>query len=64
MPHDWICETLEDLKCYALANGLPALAAKVDEALQIARAEIIAEASFEDTFADLLRHAPCSPMKH
>lgn len=40
MRHDWIFDVLKDLKSYAQANGLPALAAKADEALQVARAEI------------------------
>ncbi len=42
MGHDWIFDVLKDLKSYAEANGLPALAAKADEALIIARAEIAA----------------------
>ena len=41
MRHDWIFDVLKDLKSYAQANGLPALAAKADEALQVARAEIV-----------------------
>jgi hypothetical protein len=41
MRHDWIFEVLRDLKAYALANGLPAVAAKADEALRVARAEIV-----------------------
>jgi hypothetical protein len=40
--HDWIFDVLKDLRTYAQANGLPALAAKADEALHIARAEISA----------------------
>lgn len=40
--HDWIFDVLKDLRTYAQANGLPALAAKADEALRIARAEISA----------------------
>ena len=42
MRHDWIFDVLRDLKTYAQANGFPALAAKADEALRIARAEIVA----------------------
>lgn len=40
MRHDWIFDVLIDLRSYAQANGLPALAAKAEEALRIARAEI------------------------
>lgn len=40
MRHEWILDVLRDLKAYALANGLPAVAAKADEALQMARAEL------------------------
>ena len=40
MGHDWIFDVLLDLKAYALANGLTRLAAKVDEALQIAAEEV------------------------
>ena len=40
MGYDWIFEVLEDLKSFAKANGLPALAAKADEALQIAAIEV------------------------
>lgn len=40
MRHDWILDVLSDLKAYALANNLPALAAKAEEALIVARVEI------------------------
>ena len=40
MGYDWIFEVLEDLKSFAKANGLPALAAKADEALQVAAVEV------------------------
>lgn len=40
MRHDWIFEVLHDLKAYAQANGLPALALKADEAMRVARAEL------------------------
>ncbi len=39
MRHDWIFNVLRDLKTYAQANGLPALAQKVDEAMAVARIE-------------------------
>jgi hypothetical protein len=45
MGHDWIFDVLADLRAYALANGLPALADKADEALQVATQEILAKPS-------------------
>ena len=47
MRHDWIFDVLSDLRTYALQNNLPALAAKVDEALVLAKAEIEAEEAGE-----------------
>jgi hypothetical protein len=52
MGHDWVFDVLRDLKSYADANGLNALAAKADEALKVAMAEIGAQ----DPAA-----APCGP---
>ena len=43
MAHDWVFDVLDDLKSYAIANGLIALAAKAEEALQIASVEIAAQ---------------------
>jgi hypothetical protein len=43
MRHDWVFDVLADLKSYAMANGLIALAAKADEALQVAVVEIEAQ---------------------
>ncbi len=43
MCHDWIFDVLSDLKAYAIQNNLPALAAKVEEALEVARLEIAAK---------------------
>lgn len=40
--HQWIFDVLTDLRRYALANGLPALARKAEEALEAAKAEIAA----------------------
>ena len=40
MRHDWIFDVLSDLKAYCLANGLPALAAKADEAFVVAQEEL------------------------
>ena len=43
MQHEWVFDVLADLKSYATANGLIALAAKAEEAMQIAAAEIAAQ---------------------
>ena len=40
--YEWIFDVLKDLKSFAEANGLPALAAKADEALHVAAQEIAA----------------------
>lgn len=40
MGHDWIIDVLTDLKTFALANDLDALAAKLDDTQLVARAEI------------------------
>jgi hypothetical protein len=42
MGHDWIYDVLKDLISYARANGLPAVAARTEELLEIARAEVAA----------------------
>lgn len=42
MAHDWVFDVLDDLKTYAAANGLPALAAKAEEARHVASVEIAA----------------------
>lgn len=48
MRHDWVFEVLRDMKSYALENDLPALAARVDEALAVAEAEIAAAGKARD----------------
>jgi hypothetical protein len=40
MQHEWVFEVLKDLKLYAARNSLPALAARVEEALAVAEVEI------------------------
>ncbi|NPD13937.1 hypothetical protein HOY34_01825 [Xinfangfangia sp. D13-10-4-6] len=40
MGHDWVFDVLKDLRTYALANNLTALAQKVEEALRTAELEI------------------------
>jgi len=42
MRHDWIFDVLRDLRAYAQTNGLPALALKAQEALDVAVTEIAA----------------------
>lgn len=42
MSHDWIMQVLRDLHDYALANNLPAIAAKAAETLLIAESELAA----------------------
>lgn len=42
MSHEWVYDVLRDLKSYAEANGLLALAAKAEEALRVAQVEIAA----------------------
>jgi len=43
MSHDWIFDVLKDLVSYAERNGLPKLAQKAEEALQVAAEEIAAQ---------------------
>jgi hypothetical protein len=40
MGHDWIIDVLTDLKTFAVANDLEALAAKLDDTQVVAKAEI------------------------
>lgn len=40
MRHEWIFDVLSDLKAYAVAHGMQALARKAEEALDAARAEV------------------------
>lgn len=40
MGHTWVFEVLADLRDYAKANGLTLIAAKVDELIVVARAEL------------------------
>ena len=41
MGHDWIIDVLTDLKTFAYANDLNALAAQLDNTQLVARAEIV-----------------------
>jgi hypothetical protein len=40
MGHDWILDVLTDLKTFARANGMPSLAAQLDDASFVAQAEL------------------------
>ncbi len=40
MGHDWILDVLTDLETFARSNGLPTLAAQLDEVHLIAQAEM------------------------
>jgi hypothetical protein len=40
MHHDWVFDVLSDMLSYATRNGLPRLAERVAEALDVARQEI------------------------
>jgi hypothetical protein len=40
MHHDWVFDVLQDMLSYATLNGLPRLAERVAEALEVAREEI------------------------
>lgn len=40
MRHDWVFDVLSDLLTYATQNGLPRLAEKVSETIDVARREI------------------------
>ncbi|MGO4914057.1 hypothetical protein [Pseudogemmobacter sp. W21_MBD1_M6] len=40
MRNDWIIDVLADLKCFAHANGLPALAEQLDDAILVAASEL------------------------
>lgn len=47
MRHDWIFDVLRDLVSYAERNGLPRLAEKAEEALDVAEEEISAQLNDE-----------------
>jgi len=55
MGNDWILQVLDDLRAYARMNGLPALAAQVEEAQRVAVAELNASAAFDAALAPLRR---------
>ncbi|MBL9062245.1 hypothetical protein [Tabrizicola sp.] len=42
MRHEWVFDVLSDLLTYATQNGLPRLAAKVSETIDVARSETVA----------------------
>lgn len=51
MPHDWLINVLNDLRVYALRNGLPALADQMVEARIVAAAEIASRSAGGDANA-------------
>ena len=55
MQNDWILDVLADLKSFAIANGMCALAEQLDDATLIAAAEIASEA--EKARGRLQRHS-------
>jgi hypothetical protein len=57
MRHDWIFDVLADLRVYADENNLPALAAQVATALQVARIEAGAAATLTPPPLDALADA-------
>lgn len=48
MGHDWILDVLTDLKTFARANGMPTLAAHLDDASCVAQIEIATNAEGEN----------------
>lgn len=56
MVHSWIVEVLEDLRSYAVQNGLVATAAKAEEALKIAKAEIDHSGPFLGNVVEAPKH--------
>ncbi len=42
MHHDWVFDVLQDMLSYATLNGLPRLAERVAEAMEVAKEEIAA----------------------
>ena len=43
MGHDWILDVLKDLRTFASANGMPSLAAQLDDTEIVARVEIASQ---------------------
>ena len=40
MGHDWLFEVLDDMRAYAERHGMSALAVKIEETREVARAEV------------------------
>ncbi|MEM8578750.1 MAG: hypothetical protein AAGF60_12935 [Pseudomonadota bacterium] len=49
MRSDWILDVLTDLKTFARANGMPALAEQLDDTAIVAMAEIAAQDQGRET---------------
>jgi hypothetical protein len=52
MRHEWVFDVLQDMLSYATLNGLPRLAERVAEAMEVAREEIAASGGPEDPSDD------------
>lgn len=60
MRHDWILDVLRDLRAYAQMNGMPALATKAQDALDVA----IVEMQAADAPPDADMATPSPPQRH
>jgi hypothetical protein len=61
MRHEWVFDVLQDLLSYATLNGLPRLAERVGEAMEVAREEISAQRGSEESGGDPSGDPPQSP---
>lgn len=52
MHHEWVFDVLQDMLSYATLNGLPRLAERVAEAIEVAREEIAAQGGPSDPSDD------------
>jgi len=60
MGHDWIIDVLADMRSFALQNDMPLLCAQLDDAMQIATAEVaeIRAKPSSRQMDDIQQHAP------
>jgi hypothetical protein len=61
MHHEWVFDVLQDMLSYATLNGLPRLAERVAEAMEVAREEIAALGGPEGSSDDPSGDPPQSP---
>ena len=52
MQHEWVLDVLADLKTFALANNLPALAEQLDDTKLVAAAEIASNTEKTQSYGD------------